>query len=347
VTGGWKRCSVAERTSGFPIVDARRALLHISVAGVRPTKWTNISFEALRDSICFAACRSVLHRSGYVEVHARMSSLRRRCLLRRPVGVAIAHDAISRRKSDVTQRRRRSSINWRTRGALTEELRFSCTDACRSVVPAIILVMLSFGVNALAQSYVNNEFQFAISLPVDQGWSPFDAISAPVLPQRLVSMASRPSGERITIQIVDVDRGASLDEQEYRDGFRNGLLKSFPATMRLVSENRARLAGVPSYELLIGGTIQNRPMNIRLVAIVANRYQYNIAGYASDAGSLTNGELARVLSSFRFTKPPMLPSVWPTLRELGGIVGTLSGYAFMVIVAALLVRLLLKCPKKA
>ena len=214
----------------------------------------------------------------------------------------------------------------------------------------LALVIFSLGVDAFAQDYVNSAFHFAISFPPDQGWAPPEAITAAsgarTGPQQLLVMAGKRSGERISIQIVDAGAGVSLDALEYREGFRDGTMKSFPPTMRLASENQATFAGVPSYEMLIGGTIRNLPMNIRIVAIVANRYQYNVSGYASNAASLTEGDLARVLSTFRFTEPPRLPSTGLTPRNAGEVAGRLVGIGAMIILGALLVRFLFKRRKK-
>jgi hypothetical protein len=210
----------------------------------------------------------------------------------------------------------------------------------------LTVVMLWLGITVFAQDYVNNEFRFAISLPPSLGWSPAETKTAAggalVPPQRLVLLASNRSGDRISIQIFNVDDDVSLDEQEYREGFRNGSLKSFPPTMQLASEHRGTFAGIPSYEMIIGGTIQNRPMNIRIVAIVANRHQYNVSGYSGDAARLTTGEIAGALSSFRFTEPPVLATSRLTPRRLGEILGRLTVYAAIVIVIGLAVRLLLK-----
>jgi hypothetical protein len=198
---------------------------------------------------------------------------------------------------------------------------------------------------------VNNEFHFAISFPSGQGWVPPEtktALSGGLMrPQQLLLMAGKRTGERISIQIVDAGDGVSLDNLEYREGFRNGTMKSFPPTMRLASENQAMFAGVPSYEMLIGGTIRNLPMNIRIVAIVANRYQYNVSGYAGDAASLTDGDLARVLATFRFTERPRLPSAGLTPRNAGEVAGRLAGVAAMIVLLALVGRLLFKRRKKA
>ncbi len=124
-------------------------------------------------------------------------------------------------------------------------------------------------------------------------------------------------------------------------------MKSFPPTMRLTSENHTTFARVPSYQMLIGGTILNRPMNIRIVAIVAIRYQYNVSGYASEAASLTDGDLGRALSTFRFTEPPLLPNAGLTPRSAGEIAGRITGVAAMIVLVALVVRLLVKRRKKA
>ena len=208
------------------------------------------------------------------------------------------------------------------------------------------VVMLLLGATVLAQDYVNNEFHFAISLPPSLGWSPTETKPAAggtlVPPQRLVLLASNRSGDRISVQIFDVDEDVSLDAQEYREGFRNGSVKSFPPTMQLTAENRGTFAGVPSYEMTFGGTIQNRPMNIRIVAIVANRHQYNVSGYSSDAARLTSGEIAGALSSFRFTEPPVLATSRLTPRGLGEILGRLIAYAAIVIVIGLVVRQVFK-----
>ena len=214
----------------------------------------------------------------------------------------------------------------------------------------LALVIFSLGANAFAQDYVNDEFHFAISFPSDQGWVPPEtktALSGGLTrPQELLLMAGKRSGERISIQIVDAGDGVSLDNLEYREGFRDGTMKSFPPTMRLASENHTTFAGVPSYEMLIGGTIRNLPMNIRIVAIVANRFQYNVSGYASDAANLTNGDLARVLSTFRFTEPPQLPNAGLTPRNAGEAAGRIAGFAAMIILVALVARWLFKRRKK-
>jgi hypothetical protein len=210
----------------------------------------------------------------------------------------------------------------------------------------LTVVLLLLGVNVFAQDYVNNEFHFAISLPPDLGWAPAETKTAAagtlVPPQLLVLLASNRSGDRISVQIFDVGDGVSFDEQEYREGFRSGSLKSFPPTMQLASENRGTFAGVPSYEMIIGGTIQNQPMNIRIVAIVANRHQYNVSSYSGDAARLTTREIAGALSSFRFTEPPALATPRLTPRGLGEILGRLTVDAAIVIVIGLVVRLLFK-----
>ena len=54
--------------------------------------------------------------------------------------------------------------------------------------------------------------------------------------------------------------GVSIDADEYRAGFKRGTLKSFPSTMQFVSDDRATFAGVPSYELMVAGTLQNAPV---------------------------------------------------------------------------------------
>ena len=214
----------------------------------------------------------------------------------------------------------------------------------------LALVILSFGADAFAQDYVNSEFHFAISLPREQGWAPPEIKTASsgglARPQQLLVMAGKRSGERISIQIVDVGDRVSLDAGEYREGFRSGTMKSFPPTMRLTAESQTTFAGVPSYQMLIGGTILNRPMNIRIVAIVANRYQYNVSGYASEAANLTDGDLARALSTFRFTEPPLLPNADLTPRSAGEIAGRIAGVATMIILVALLARFLFKRRKK-
>jgi hypothetical protein len=210
----------------------------------------------------------------------------------------------------------------------------------------LTVVMVLLGVTVFAQDYVNNEFHFAISLPPSLGWAPAETKTAAgvtlVPPQRLVLLASNRSGDRISVQIFDVDDDVSLDEQEYREGFRNGSLKSFPPTMQLTSEKRGTFAGVPCYEMTIGGTIQNRPMNVRIVAIVANRHQYNVSGYSGEAARLTTGEIAGALSSFRFTEPPVLATSRLTPRGLGEILGRLTVYAAIVIVMGLVARQLFK-----
>ena len=161
-------------------------------------------------------------------------------------------------------------------------------------------------------------------------------------PQQLVLVASRRSGEKITVQILDVGDRVSLDDVGYREGFRDGTVKSFPPTLKLASEHLATFAGAPGYEMLIGGTIQELPINIRMVAIVANRFQYIVSGYASQSANLTNGELAGVLSSFRFTEPPRLPAASPNLRSAGETAGRLAAYAAMGILVALLIWMAFK-----
>jgi hypothetical protein len=215
----------------------------------------------------------------------------------------------------------------------------------------LTVVMLLLGINVFAQDYVNKEFHFAISLPPNLGWSPAETRTAAggmlVFPQLLVLMAPNRSGDRISVQIFGVGDGVSLDEQEYREGLRSGSLKSLPPTMQLASENRGTFAGVPSYEMIIGGTMQNQPMNIRIVSIVANQHQYNVTGYSGDAARLTTGEIAAALSSFRFTEPPTLATPRLTPRRLGEILGQLMVYAATVIVIGLVIRLLFKRRKTA
>lgn len=213
--------------------------------------------------------------------------------------------------------------------------------------PLLLAVVMSLlGATVFAQDYANNEFHFAISLPPSLGWSPPETKAAAggalVPPQRLVLLASNRSGDRISVQIFNVDDDVSLDEQEYREGFRDGSLRSFPPTMHLVSENRGTFAGVPSYEMTVGGTIENRPMHVRIVAIVANRHQYNVSGYSADAVRLTTGAIAGALSSFRFTEPPVLATSRLTPRDLGEMLGRLTVDAAIFIVLALVVRWLFK-----
>jgi hypothetical protein len=202
----------------------------------------------------------------------------------------------------------------------------------------LAVAALLLGADLRAQEYVNREFRFAISFPRDRGWAPPEIRTAATLarPQRLALVASRKSGERVTVQILDVGDRVSLDDRSYREGFRDGTVKTFPPTLNLASDDRGKLAGAPSYEMLIGGTIQDLPMNIRMVAVVANRLQYNISGYASDAAALTEGEVGRVISTFRFTEPPRLPSARPDDRVTGAISGRLAGYVLFAILLALL-----------
>jgi hypothetical protein len=210
----------------------------------------------------------------------------------------------------------------------------------------LVLPLLAIAVNAAAQDYVNDDLQFAISLPADQGWTPPEiktaASGALARPQQLLLVSGRSSGDRVSVQVIDVGDGVSFENLEFREGFRDGNMKSFPPTMRLVSDKVGTVAGVPAYEMIIGGTIQERPISIRMVAVVANRLQYNITGYASQAGSLTDGDVARVLSSFRFTRPPQFTRAAASERSAGEVAGRLAAYGAMAVVVVLLARLALR-----
>lgn len=213
----------------------------------------------------------------------------------------------------------------------------------------LVLLTLSLGVHLSAQEYVNDQFQFAISFPQAQGWAAPEvktaASGALRQPQQLVLVASRRSGERVTIQVLDVGDAVTLDDRGYREGFREGTVKSFPPSFRLTSDRQATFAGAPGYEMLIGGSIQDLPIHIRMVAIVANRLQYNISGYARQPENLTDGDVARVLSSFRFTQPPQLPRARPAVRTTAELVGRLTVYAVVAILLALLALVALRRKK--
>ena len=217
-------------------------------------------------------------------------------------------------------------------------VRVSVLNVCDVFIVFIWAILLA-AAPVFGQDYVNDEFHFAMTFPPGQGWGAPDIRTASsgtlMKPQRLVLVASRNTGEKVTVQVVDVGDGVSLDDAAYREGFRNGTLKSFPPTLRMASEHVATFAGVPSYELVVGGTIQEVPINLRMVAVVANRLQYNISGYSSQASSLTDGELANVLSTFHFTEPPQLPGSNANLRSAGELAGRLAAYAAMAIVVSL------------
>ncbi len=212
----------------------------------------------------------------------------------------------------------------------------------------VALAMLSLSAEALAQDYVNNEFHFAISFPPGQGWTRPEvqtAASGLTAPQRLLFVARKNSGERISVQIVDVGDRVSVEDPDYREGFREGNLKAFPPSIGVISENLTTFGGVPGYEMLIGGTIQALPLNIRTVAVVANQLQYNVTGYATDRDRLTVGDVGRVLATFRFTEPPVVPVAARTLRTTGELVGRLAAYLAVAIIAVLLIRRALRRKK--
>jgi hypothetical protein len=214
--------------------------------------------------------------------------------------------------------------------------------------PAIVLVaMLWLGADALAQDYVNDEFHFAISFPPGEGWARPEIKTAAggglAVPQRLLLVARKSTGDRVSVQILDVGDKVSVEDPDYREGFRDGNVKVFPSSVGLISENVTTFGGVPSYELLMGGTIQALPINIRMVAVVANRLQYNVTGYASDRSRLTRGDVGRVLASFRFTEPPMVPVAPPGHeRSTGELAGRLTAYLVAGIIMTLLIRQMVK-----
>lgn len=213
--------------------------------------------------------------------------------------------------------------------------------------PAILVVaMLSLASDVRAQEYINREFHFAISFPLTQGWTTPEirtgASGGLAVPQRLLLVARNNTGERVSLLIVDVGDRVSLEDADYRQGFREGNIKAFPSSVSLISESVATFAGVPSYEMFIGGTIQALPMNIRMVSVVANRLQYSITGYASARTRLTDGNVGRVLTSFRFTEPPVVPTPHPSPRSTGELIGRLAAYLLLSGIAVLLIRRILR-----
>jgi hypothetical protein len=208
--------------------------------------------------------------------------------------------------------------------------------------PTIVLAaVLCLGAEASAQDYVNDELHFAISLPSAEGWTSPEiksATSGLTVPQRLLLVARKNSGERISVQIVDVGESVSLEDPDYRQGFRDGNIRAFPPSVGVISENMTTFAGVPGYEMVIGGTIQTLPISIRMVSVVANRLQYNITGYASNRTRLTSGDVGKVLASFRFTEPPVVPVSRRGPPGAGEMLSRIAIYLVLGIIVALLAR---------
>jgi hypothetical protein len=192
----------------------------------------------------------------------------------------------------------------------------------------------------LAQEYVNQDFQFAISFPKGDGWEApqitTSASGALPKPLQLLVVASHSSGKSLLVQVADVD--APIGDARFREGFKAGSLKQFAEPPTIVRENVSTFAGVPSYELEVTAVVQNQPISLRMVTVGANGRQYILSGVSRGGDATNDPDLTKAFSTFRFTQPPTLPRAALTPRRLGELVGYATGcLVFPVIIVILAV----------
>jgi hypothetical protein len=179
----------------------------------------------------------------------------------------------------------------------------------KKVLP-LLLCFLIISVS-FSQRYGNKEFCFTIDLPPNQGWSSLGPVdpSGDKANEKIKSILmtqNNSSDRRVIIQIIDNSEGISIASKRYRDGFKSSILKSQQG-LRLVSEKVATLAGIPCYQLTFVGLVTGGPIYMRMMALNANGYQYNLTGLAKDTTQVVDPALENILKSFRFTEKPVLP----------------------------------------
>lgn len=204
---------------------------------------------------------------------------------------------------------------------------------------------------AFAQEYVNNEFHFSITLPADKGWSPpqitTSSNGALKKPMELVWLATQKSGNKISITIISVDSDLSMSSENFRKGFKEGVVEKCPPGFHVVHDKVSSVEGIASYQLSIFGAIRGTPVNMRMIALCANGYEYNLTAYSNDTTALIQPDLEEVLSTFRFTDPPTPPVVEDTSFEKGKLLGKITGYLLVIGLIGFFVIRHLRRPKSA
>ncbi len=178
----------------------------------------------------------------------------------------------------------------------------------------ICLLLVFVYCSATAQEYSSSDYKFAITLPSKQGWGSPQLLTqssgAVPKPVELVLVATDTlTGTRISVQVIKVDEDISMANPQMRAGFKSGLVGQPNGNFHVVAEDTSILAGVPCYRLTLYGSVQNTPLNLRMIALDANGYQYNLSSFSNDTIRTTIPSLESILSSFRFTQDPILPNV--------------------------------------
>ncbi len=206
----------------------------------------------------------------------------------------------------------------------------------------IICALVGLRLPALAQEYSNAEYHFAISLPADEGWeTPQPLIQSTANPSKSVALllqtTNKIRAKRITIQVLKVDNDISMANPQIREGFKSGLIGQSKETCRVTSEESSNLAGVPCYKLSLQVATEQSPVNMRVVALDANGYQFNLFAFSTDTTVVPDSSLETILSSFRFTEPPKLPESGNTDFEKGRAVGQIVFWVSVVGVTGFLI----------
>jgi hypothetical protein len=171
-------------------------------------------------------------------------------------------------------------------------------------------LLFSIGNSCLAQKYTNDKYQFSINIPVKKGWDVPQVMTQedgklkkPL--ELLIVVTNAKSQNKISVQVIDVDDDITMSSIQHREGFTSGLIKH--GGIRVASENVTTLATVPCYQLTLVGLLQGNPINMRMMALNANGYQYNLTSYSSDTTHLIDSSLEKILTSFKFNSPPKIP----------------------------------------
>jgi hypothetical protein len=168
----------------------------------------------------------------------------------------------------------------------------------------LLLLILFVPSVTFGQTYKNNKYNFSLKFPVNKGWSkpaelmsPNEMVKKPI---ELIVLSVDKNNRKVMVQVIDNKKNISMGSKSYREGFKSAILKNQPR-VRVVSEKLARHAGVRCYQLTFIGTIQGSPTYMRMMALNAGRYQYNIIGISTDTTKKTDPSLEKILSSFAFT----------------------------------------------
>jgi hypothetical protein len=215
------------------------------------------------------------------------------------------------------------------------------------IILIILIIIPTLGTLSFAQEFSNETYHFSLTLPPNQGWNEHKVSLASngelKKPLEYLFVASNNSGKKVSLQVIDADSDISMAVPENRNGFKSGMIKNFPNTIRLADEKVVVFAGVPSYQLVLLGTIQGNPINIRMINFNANSFQYGLTVYSADTSKLIDTSFENIISSFRFTDPPVLPISKSNLETQAGAVGIITAY---VCIGIIIVFIVIKFSKK-